>query len=178
LQDQQAERGGGERGRDQYEQVAGAAGHHAHLGWQQVDVAGTEGAEQRGAVRRARIGEQVRAVAAADADEDGQLERRPERSSGAREDDRRRRAASSQCVAPLCCANAAKIVIGRRSTRPASRATRLRRSRRVRRWIRAPGWSTSGRRDPSTEAQTATIVASGPQSTAAHTASVLAAPTA
>ncbi len=55
-------------------------------------------------MRCAGVGEQVRAVAAADADEDGQPERRPERSCGAREGDRRRRAAEQpvRCAAVLC----------------------------------------------------------------------------
>lgn len=45
VQHQKAQRGGGERGHHQDGQVARAAGHHAHPGWQQMVPAAADGTE-------------------------------------------------------------------------------------------------------------------------------------
>ena len=84
---------GYQRSHDHQQEVAPGSGHDATPGRQQVDAAGVQRAEQRGAVRRARIGEQMTQVAAADPDRYRHRKRFPHRAYGGREDERGRSAA-------------------------------------------------------------------------------------
>lgn len=120
-----------------------------------MDGTHADGSEQLGRPERACVGEQVHQVSATDPERNRHRDRSPHGPGRGGHDESRRGTAEQPVGGSAMPGQRPEIVNCERIKPRASAATTLQRSRRVRRWIRAPSWSMSGSREPSSEAPTA-----------------------